>query len=377
MKRLKSIDIFRGLCMAWMILTHLIEWWLRSEYSWLNSLTKMILDPIGVSGFLFVSGISITLSFRNRTIKVNQFGDYNPRIVRNSYLLRAFFIFVIAIIYNISISLSLNNLTWIWTWFVLLTTAVSLFITWPLLKTSRIFRVVIGLFVLILNQILVSVLLQYEGETNIYGLIFYFLYHNIHQDPILTFFPFFLFGTVVGDTLFNALFSDQNEKTMKRSFRYSFLFSFMAIGIFLIILGIFFIFPQFLERRTFSWILYSLGIDLVLFTLLLIFEIFLITKVEKSYRFLFYYSYYSFTIYITHNLLYFLFLNRLNAVNIWFFILAAFIIIGLLFRAIYKKWGGIASIKVQISKLSRKLSLKIEKKYIITLANKKIDERTD
>ncbi|MFW9987879.1 MAG: acyltransferase family protein [Candidatus Odinarchaeota archaeon] len=362
MRRLKSVDIFRGLCMAWMILTHLIDWWLRSEYSWLNSLTKMILDPIGASGFLFISGISITLSYRNKTIKANKFEDYNPRIIRNSYLLRAFFIFVIAIIYNTSISLTLNNLIWIWTWFVLLTTAVSLFITWPLLRTSRFCRIIIGLYVLILNQLLVSVLLQYEGETNMYGLIFYFLYHDIHQDPILTFFPFFLFGTAVGDTLFNALFSEQNEKIMKQSFRYRFLCSFMVIGILLIILGVVIFFPKFLERRTFSWIIYSLGVDLALFTLLLIFEMFFMPKVEKSYKFLFYYSYYSFTIYLIHNLLFFLFLNRLNVANIWFFISASFIIIGLLFRAIYKKWGGIASIKVQISRVSRKLSLKIEKK---------------
>ncbi|NVM37244.1 MAG: DUF1624 domain-containing protein [Candidatus Lokiarchaeota archaeon] len=204
-KRLKSIDIFHGLCMTWMILGHLFDWWLKSEYSWVKSITSMILDPIGASGFLFISGISITLSYRNKNIKANTTEDYDPRMIRNSYLLRAFFIFFIAIVYNISISLSLNDLIWIWTWFVLLTAAISLFITWPLLKTSRIFRILFGLFVLILNQIILSILLHYESDSNLFGLLFHILYHDIHQDPILIFFPFFLFGTVVGDTLFNTL----------------------------------------------------------------------------------------------------------------------------------------------------------------------------
>ncbi|GAG26731.1 unnamed protein product, partial [marine sediment metagenome] len=36
MQRFKSIDIFRGMCMSWMFLTHLIEWWIKTEYYWLQ-----------------------------------------------------------------------------------------------------------------------------------------------------------------------------------------------------------------------------------------------------------------------------------------------------------------------------------------------------
>ena len=54
-QRIKSIDIFRGLCMSWMILTHIIDWWLNNEYEWLHRATIMIVDPIGASGFLFMA----------------------------------------------------------------------------------------------------------------------------------------------------------------------------------------------------------------------------------------------------------------------------------------------------------------------------------
>ena len=70
MERLKSIDIFRGLCMGWMFLGHLIDWWIKPEFNWLESLTFSIFDPIGASGFLFISGVSIALSYRNRMYRV-------------------------------------------------------------------------------------------------------------------------------------------------------------------------------------------------------------------------------------------------------------------------------------------------------------------
>jgi len=302
--------------MSWMILAHLIDWWLKSEFSWLQSLTSKILDPIGASGFLFISGLSITLSYRNKTIKTSITRDFNTRIVRNSYLLRAFFIFIIAMIYNIIISLSLKDLSWIWTWYVLLTAAISLFMTWPLLKTPRFFRILLGIIILILNEILLSILLPYDGDSNLFGLFFHILYHNIYQDPILTFFPFFLFGTVIGDTIFRTFFLNQSEEDKKRSFGYNFLIPSIICGVFLIALGMLLNFPTFLMRRSFSWAIYSIGIDVFLISIFLIFEVFEIIRPHKSYKFLFYYSYYSLTIYLAHNFLYFLFFQQLNVINI-------------------------------------------------------------
>ncbi len=354
-QRIKSIDIFRGLCMAWMILNHLISWWLNNKYSWLHGITVMILDPIGASGFLFISGVSIALSYKNRVTSV----EYNHRWLRNSYLFRAFCIFLIAMIYNTTISLYLNSLLWIWTWFVLLTVAISMFISWPLLKTSKIFRILLGIFIIIANQYLFSVLLPYRGENNVFGVFFHILYHRMGQDPILSFFPFFLFGTVIGDILFES-YNNLNENSKKKYLKINLIIPSLAIGSLLIISGILFIFPNFLERTSFSWIIYSLGIELLIFSLLLIFEEFIINDIKKSFKFLFYYSYYSLTVYLGHNLLYFLFFESLNIYDIWIFILATFIILGLLLRFIYKKWGAKASIKIQIGKLSSILTMKIE-----------------
>ena len=102
----------------------------------------MIFDPLGASGLLFISGVSITLSYRNRLSKINTSKDYTSRRVRNSYFIRAFIILVIALIYNSLIAIALRDPVWIWTWFVLLNAAISMIITWPLYKTSKITRII-------------------------------------------------------------------------------------------------------------------------------------------------------------------------------------------------------------------------------------------
>ena len=365
LKRLKSIDIFRGLCMAWMILNHLFDWWLKSEYNWLKSIMISILDPIGVTGFLFISGVSISLSYRKRIIKAEKSETYNFRIVRNSYLFRAFFILIIALIYNSAVAISLKDPSMVWTWFVLLTAAISLFLAWPLLKTPKFFRILIGLTILIAHLFIVSLLIPYEGDSNIYGLLFHILYNDIHQDPILIFFPFFLFGTVIGDMIFDTLLLNNNKKNIKNRF----FAPSMIIGILLITIGVLYSFPDFLIRESLSWIIYSLGINVLFISILIYIEKYEIIETTKSYKFLFYYSYYSLTIYLAHNLLYFLFLHQLNVFNIWFFVIGAFFFIGLILRATYKIWEGSASIKVQISKLSLGITMRIEerinKKYRI------------
>ena len=370
-QRLKSIDIFRGICMVWMISTHLIDWWLRSEYYWLHSVTVMIFDPFGASGFLFVSGVSIALSYRNKLRKVKTDENFTLRTVRYTYLIRALIIFIIALIYNSFIALSLMDPSWIWTWFVLLTAAISLFIAWPLLKASKLLRIVIGCSFWIANPFIISILLPYKGSLSLNGILFHIFYSGMGLEPILVFFPFFLFGTVIGDTLFDVYQMDPSENGFRKTFGYKYLGPTIGIGSILIIFGVFFEYPNFLRRESFSWVFYSLGIDIVFISLLLSLETFEILKTKKSYKLFFYYSYYSLTIFLAHNILHFLFLEQLDLMNIWLFTLLTFIFMTIILRIIYKKWRGSASLKAQIGKLGSGITRKIEER-----SNKKFKEIT-
>ena len=167
--------------------------------------------------------------------------------------------------------------------------------------------------------------------------------------------------TVIGDILFESLQSN-NHSDKKKFLKKKLLFPSTILGSFLIIGGILIRFPEFLIRESFSWVIYSIGIILLIFSLLLLFEEFLFRNVKKSYQFLYYYSFYSLTIYLSHNLLYFIFFRRLNAYNVWIFIFCTFILLGLLFRAIYKKWEGKASIKVLVARMSLSITMQIEQR---------------
>ena len=101
--------------MSWMILGRSFNWWLKVDHSWLRSIMIMIFEPIGAAGFLFISGVSIALSYRKRLVKVRISDDYNYRMNRNSYFFRALFIFIIAIIYNSTLAIRLSKPQIIWT----------------------------------------------------------------------------------------------------------------------------------------------------------------------------------------------------------------------------------------------------------------------
>ncbi|MBY9020006.1 MAG: acyltransferase family protein [Candidatus Lokiarchaeota archaeon] len=359
MERLKSIDIFRGLCMSWMFLGHLIEWWIRPEFLWLREFTFFIFDPIGASGFLFISGVSITLSYRNRLYRVEEVKDLSYSRIKMSYFLRAFFLLVIAMIYNTAIALTKGWLSWIWTWFVLMTAAFSLLIMWPLFNLSKITRILIGVIIWVFSQYLYLLLSPFQNQLNIQGIFYHIFYNDYSQDPLLMFFSFFLFGTVLGDAM-NNLNNITNPETKRKQLKKKIIVPTSLISLSLISFGILLKFPSFLSRNSLSWLFYVIGIDLLVLMILIILEEYKIFKTKKRYRVFFYFSYYSFTVYLGHNFLYFIFYQKLDLVTIWIAVISTFLIFSLVLRQLYKKWGWKASLKAVLGKASSKLAYKIE-----------------
>jgi multidrug transporter EmrE-like cation transporter len=121
----------------------------------------------------------------------------------------------------------------------------------------------------------------------------------------------------------------------------------------------------FLNLPTFYGIISTIGISLILFSVLILLEEYEIFKTKKNYKFIFYFSYYSLTIYIAHNLLYFLFFKRLNALESLFYIVIVVVLIGLFLKLIYPKLGAYLSIKKMLSYFSYKLVMKIEETKIL------------
>ncbi|MHA1803078.1 MAG: heparan-alpha-glucosaminide N-acetyltransferase domain-containing protein [Promethearchaeota archaeon] len=371
-KRIKTIDTIRGLSMLWMFIGHLSGWWMAEEDMYIAHLLFAIFDPIGASAFIFISGISTCFSVRNRQEKSKILEDFNSNnIIRKEYFIRAFLIFGLAMAYNLVVAFFYGDMRKIWSWFVLLTIAVSLFLTWPLLNKSIITRILVIILVLIGNQILLIYLLPYQNEKSMRGILFYLLYNSLDLDFILGFFPFFLLGTIIGDLL-HGIYNNEDILERRESLKIKILYPSLFIAPCLLLFGMvfqlrlgdiyghgteLFNFPDFLISRSFSWFVYTFGILLLLSTSLLVLEEAGAFDNEKNGRFLFYFSYYSLTVYLAHNILFFLFLGRFQATEIWFPIFLTIIMVWFLLRALYRsKWRTYLSLKIQIGRLSSYLA---------------------
>lgn len=361
MKRIKSIDTIRGICMWIMIYGHILFWWLRLEDAWLVNWLFAFLQPIA-NGFLLVSGISAALAFKNNQYNVKDSNKFNFKTIKNLYFIRSMFILMIGIIFNIFAAMIYGGKIYdFWSWSVLQTIAISLILAWPFLKTSKYFKIILGISCIIANHLLLGVLLPFKGEFTFFGVLYHLLFNPSDQYIFLTYFGIFILGSAIGDIIFDINIIDDEHKR-KFLFKKNFLFHTFLAGIFITIFGILFQFPQFLGKNTFSSVFYSLGLILATLSGLMAIEMLEKVKTKKSYRFFFFYSYYSFTIYLAHNLLFILFYKQLNAtLTIWIAIVIGNILLGLLFRATYKTLGPKASLKIAISLVSFKLAIKISK----------------
>lgn len=343
--------------MFWMILGHTINWWIRSQDLWIYKLLEMIFSPIGSAGFLFISGLSVAFSYQKKTNGIYGFDQEDFSLVRKEYLYKVILMFFLSFTYNTITLAWLFGIEYIWSWFILQTVAVSLLITWPLLKTSKSFRIMICLMMWVMNQFLFPILSIYEGQVNFYGILFHIFYSFNDQNPILTFSSFFIIGTIIGEKLFEI---NSIEHIEKRSFEFKkTTLYFLISGFLLISMGSYFSFSEILLRGSPAWNLYAVGIEIILFSVFIYFEEIELFNLKRNYKFLFYYSYYSLSVFLGHNVLYFLFYHQLNIFNIWIATFITFISLGLLMKFIYKKFDRNASLKYYLSKTASYLAKNI------------------
>ncbi|MFX0010400.1 MAG: heparan-alpha-glucosaminide N-acetyltransferase domain-containing protein [Candidatus Hermodarchaeota archaeon] len=372
MARLNSIDTIRGLSMWFMIYGHMLDWWIFPVDTWFRDLLYAFLEPICATGFLFVSGISATLSLRSSTIK----GDFaNSKIIKYSYFFRAFFILLIGFMVNFFSLLMLEGSIFdLWSWQVLQTIGFSLIFSWPFRKRSILFRIILGLIFIIANQVILILLASFSGQANLFGVLFHFLFNPLSQYIILVYFGIFLIGTAIGEQIF--IFNTPKSKSEKLDrFKSEFYKKYLLFGAISMGFGLIFAFPDFLYLNTISSIMFSLGFILVLMSLLISKDLSEKIKSAKSYRYLYFYSYYSFTIYLGHYAVYSLFLDQLNWIVFIFLVFGVFnAITTFLLRTMYVKVGNKLSLKTGINTLSSMLATKLVKrmqnKSIILLKDK-------
>jgi hypothetical protein len=361
-KRIGSVDFFRGFCMFLMFLGHLSGWLMSPQAFEIQYIVIWVpLEPIAKgTGFILVSGVSVALSFSKKTNLYSDLYEEKARILRNNSYIRALLLFVVALFINFIMMLMYPG-SKILDWWVLLTLSLCLLLAWPLMKLSVKNRIIFGIGLLVFNYFFFQILLSYESSSNLCAFLRDFLYPiDTRQNPFLSFFPFFIFGTVIGTHLKNTDFSrNDNLEDFMRKFSIPLIISSTTT----IIFGVVFKYPEFLVTNSFSYIIYALGLNSLILTLLITLDKFRDINFNSKYNPLFYFSYYSFTFYLLH---YFFMLIGIRALSYWVF-WAVFIILffamTLLFYVMYKTIAGLFSLKYLISLSGEYLSLKIEEKY--------------
>lgn len=364
MIRLKSIDNFRGIAVIVMIWLHLSDWWLSENSSSFIYIPILVTQYAFLVSYQFISGISRYLFYKTGGSIVNSLENISNQRIKREFLVRGIFLLAVAFLYNTVVAISRSKPSWIWSWFILLALAFSLILITPLLDTSKKTRGFLGVVFLVLNFIILSLLQDFKGQTNLFGVLYHLLFFPIGLHPILSSFAVFLIGTVVGDVIYDIYYKEEKESRLSLLKKRLIFPSILIGGILVIIIFLFKSF-LFLNLPSFYGIVSTIGVSLILFSLFILIEEYEIIKTKKNYNFIFYFSYYSLTIYLAHNLLYFLFFKRLDALTSSFSIVVVIVLIGLFLKLMYPKLGASISIKKIISKFSYKIVMKIEEKRVL------------
>ncbi|MFX0074045.1 MAG: hypothetical protein ACFE96_01275 [Candidatus Hermodarchaeota archaeon] len=361
MIRLKSIDNFRGITIIAMIWLHLSEWWLSGEFYWFADFTHLIVNNIFWVSFQFISGISSYLFYKSRTSKIKAIKLNKTKSIKTEFLLRALMLLCISLLYNSVLAIINLNPLLIWSLFMILSIAISLIMVCPLLETTKWTRLWLGIFFMVFNFVLLLFLQGFEGEFNIFGIIYHFLFFPVDLHPIFSSFAAFLIGTVIGDILF-GIYTNEDKENRRGLLKRRIIIPSVIIGGILIMFDYSARFVNFLNIPSFYHIISSIGISLIIFSSFVLIEEYEFLKTKKSYKFIFYYSYYSLTIYITHNLLYFLFYQLLNLPILLILLPLTIILLGLLLKWLYNHTNSNFAIKVVIGKLAHNIARNFEEK---------------
>ncbi|TXT64577.1 MAG: putative Acyltransferase family protein [Promethearchaeota archaeon] len=359
-KRIGSIDFFRGFCMFLMLIGHIALWLVvpadfrAQEFIWIA------LEPIAKgTGFILISGTSIALSLSGKSGGFENADKETKRLMRNTAYLRALLLLCVALIFNVGL-LFTNPEAKIYDWWILFTLSICLMFTWPLMKLTINSRLIIGVMLLVFDYFFFQYLNANLNNSPIYAdLMEFFFPSDTRQNPILSFFPFYLFGTIIGSLLTEVNFYEGSTEDFVR--KVTLPVGLPSVGF--LIFGILFNFPGFLVTNSFSYIIYAIGLNSLLVTVLLTIDKITNFNFNSKYSPLFYYSFYSLTFYLLHYIIMFFPPNILNGITFWIVVVILNVVLMFIFNLIYRKIKGLFSLKYLVSAGGLYFAIKIEEKF--------------
>lgn len=376
--RVKTLDIMRGTSILLMILAHTFHYWLNSSNTWVEGVLFLILNVMGNNGFVFVSGMGFAFSW-SRNEEKNMSRKQNLQ----KSLSATFSLFALALVFNGVLTIAEGTgLAGLWKWDLFLCLATSRLMSTFLIKFSKRIRFMVGVVVLLATPLLLwwvypgtpiyfNWLTPRPTQTSFTSALNYLLFNPApNQDNLLVFFPFFIWGTIIGQSMqeitriHNKLPVEGsiNKKVISRIKKW------LLLGVILIVVGVISglrgtpydygyytlqmmnnspyinltTLPIFLVTSTFPWVLYCAGIEIIIAALLLYYKD--LKNQPQGVGFLVLYGNFSLTIYLSHHAI-LLIPFQFNWINGW---IPEAITMFLIWYAVYlldKKWRGKVSVE--------------------------------
>jgi uncharacterized membrane protein len=173
---------------------HATEFWLRPEDNWIWGMAWLILDVFATAAFVFTAGISLSLSYHAQQRKINRDPEYQQKQAHINFAVRTLWIAGVAFFTHL-LDFMLNgfNPRRLWFWEVFQAIAMARIACYFFLKFDPKYKVMIGLFIIIVTDPLKWLLIEYVPV----------LAYILAEPPVWnTPFPFFGFafiGCAMGD----------------------------------------------------------------------------------------------------------------------------------------------------------------------------------
>jgi hypothetical protein len=384
-KRVIAIDLLRGISIFFMILAHVETYWLEWESFWSIGIKFLIIQIMGTSNFTFVAGISFAFSFQENLKK-----STSRDLTIKKSLSRTIIMIILSLIFNVVQALIGGvEFSGLWTWNILQCIAICRLFGILIIIVSKYYRFLIAIIWVFLTEIVISWMLpRYEMES-FARIIFLVFFNPLHGDGFLIFFPFFIFGTLIGEFIQNNAKKNKISANNKDLTIYNSksLWKWFLIGLGLFIIGIIIglkptsserdyygaiewlnthpnieisTLPFFILPNSYAWVFYCAGWQ-IMFAIVSFYIIDLKGHYPKPSNLFNIFGKYSLSIYIGHYLLLYIpfFINSnfsLNYINIWFYFIGFEAIFWGIFYYLDKKQHNNISLEFVIRSFSKKIN---------------------
>jgi len=226
--RIHSIDFVKGFAITLIILAHTGEAWINQEWRFAYAMLFPWLDVFGPSLFIFLSAVGVVFSLRKKE------GFIPEKTLRNSIYIRALVVIALGVVFNIATNHEVPFPLNIWGWNILMFIGFAQIICYYSAKIKRMWRVVLGITILIITFPLRQFLILFKDTNPVVAVIHYILISPAPHNPFIPYAVLAIFSTIFAEMMFEAMMIETKEAY------YEVFRQYISWGLVFILLGIFF-----------------------------------------------------------------------------------------------------------------------------------------